>query len=166
MLHRDFSRSLGLWRGLSWLRQAARGCVVLCSTIHRMAVVLLSVATAASACETSCSLKMAGPGCAHSASGHSPSPHAMHNMSRGGIAAMATVDRVITTSCDHAVCEHQPQALVNEKNSGCGQLLALPHVVVLVTLALLPHEHSFVRVSETPPLRPPLLIFLQTTILV
>lgn len=80
------------------------------------------------------------------------------------MAAIAKADTVTTTSCDHAVCEHQPQALANEKNSGATQVLSLQHVVILATLASPPLKHSVVRASETPPFRPDLLVFLQTTL--
>lgn len=88
----------------------------------------------------------------------------MHNMSRGDMAAMAKVDTITTTSCGHTVCEHQPQALANENNAGSVQVLSLQHRLILATLTFPSLEHSLLRVSETPPLRPDLLAFLQTTL--
>ena len=127
-----------------------------------LAVLLLSVTAGASACEMSCGLKMAMSGCGHTASGYSLSSHSMQNMSRGNEAAAAKAHS--TTSCAHIVCEHPPQALVNEQRSGAVQMLSLLQVVVLATLALPAHAHAFVHASETPPLRSSLLVFLQNTL--
>jgi hypothetical protein len=129
-----------------------------------MAFVLLSVTCVASACEMSCNLKMAGSGCEHTASRHSLSSQSVHNMSPDNMAATPKADSVQSTSCDRAVCEHHPQALANEKNSSATQVLSLQQIFLLATFASPPLEQSVSRVSETPPLRSDLLVFLQTTL--
>ncbi len=127
-----------------------------------LAVVLLTMSSAASVCEITCSLRAAGSRCDHSPSIHSPSHHP-DGMTDCGMTSMARLD-VNANSCLHSVCEQQAQALVSEKNTGEVRLLSFPQTVISATLTLQPIEWSFACVSETPPVRSSFLVILQTTI--
>lgn len=129
-----------------------------------IAVLMLSLSCAASACEMSCDLKVLGPACHHG--GLSVAAAAPHSGMRGcgmNSAAMTHIFGVAQKSrCTHSVCE-QPQAASMEAD--VMPLASVQQMVILSVLAFPAPVHSFgVESAETPPLRAPLLVCLQTII--
>ncbi len=79
-----------------------------------IAVLLLSIACVANACETSCDLKALGSGCHHASGVSAASSMAgMHNsgMDKGHHSAQIQAK----DECKHAVCEQQPQTVASNK---------------------------------------------------
>jgi hypothetical protein len=129
-----------------------------------IAVLMLSLSCAASACEMSCDLKVIGLGCHHA--GLRVPAAQPHSEMRGCGMNSTVVTHIFGVTqnslCTHAVCE-QPQAASNEAD--VMHLVSVQQMVILSVLAFPTPLHSLaLQPAETPPLRPPLLVSLQTII--
>ena len=131
-----------------------------------IAASLLSVACAASACEMSCELKIAGPGCHNTTTKAAQAQGQMGGMQHCGMktsAKSSSFQRADAGTCSHSVCKQQPQLMETELQSAALQTLAFQHILIVSVLAYPPSpEIAWARLFESPPSRTPLLASLQT----
>ncbi len=67
------------------------------------------------------------------------------------------------SACHHSICAQQPQLLDSNQQQAALQTITVQHVLVIAVLAYPPvTEPTEVRLFESPPLRAPLLVSLQS----
>ena len=136
------------------------------------ALLLLAISCVASACEATCDLQAVGRGCHHaspSASSETKPNQQMAGISHCGMAVDNAASKVASgilqanTSCSHQVCAQSPTIMTHEDELAA-QLVQSQSVIIPARTLPAPLITSIFRTAETPPLRAPLLISLQTII--
>jgi hypothetical protein len=141
------------------------------STFAMLTVFLLfTISCVASACDATCAAKALGGGCHHAISS-APSrgkqiKQSMSGMSGCGMAAKdasKVLDELVLSdgACSHQVCEQAPTIIPSENGLSARQI-ATRQVVILANVFFGPETVTTFRTSETPPLRAPLLVSLQS----
>lgn len=128
-----------------------------------LAVLLLTGSSMASACAVSCDLEAFGSHCHASSTKTSVAAQGMTDcgMVMGKNPAVSRAD---SNACTH-VCEQQPQAARNDHGIAALRGVSLQQALVLAVLVYPPaREGSLLRHPETPPLRSPLLVALQSNL--
>lgn len=129
--------------------------------------VLMSTSCFASACHLACSLKISGPTCHPSDSSMMGNPRShecpMHPH-RASDRATAT-DVKSPETCSSPACAQQAQAIEADQSESSAPM-AWTLTAVVAPLISLPTQTYAIehRLPETPPLRPPVLVSLQTTL--
>lgn len=136
-----------------------------------MAVVLLSLSCAASACAVNCDAM----GISHTCS-HTPRANAQADSSHSSMSGMQhcsmkmqrdsqeTVHlKLQTAACSHHVCAEQPVILTDETGAAAHPI-QLNQTATPLSSVITADLIETSRISETPPLRSPSLIALQSTL--
>jgi hypothetical protein len=143
-----------------------------------MAFLLLTFSCVASACETSCDLKVLGSACHHAGAIASGSNHRLKH-SGAGMSGMHDCGMSIADSsakspacvmvgesrCGHSVCEEPVQALASDKEASATMMATVQQAAIFTVLPCrIPEQVSRWQPSKPPLFRAPLLVSLQTLI--